>query len=114
MDDLRSMTVNGFWKAVLGKLYGSLKMSDPVQPVDLIFVMAGRMERKRYGLQLFRTGVSPRLILSVGRFEVRKMVNLDLVGLDGLVELRDHTPPRERHFFVSVDGSGVGIQKAEL
>src|SRR5437773_9541177 len=104
MDDLRSMTVNGFWKAVLGKLYGSLKMSDPVQPVDLIFVMAGRMERKQYGLELFRSGVAPRLVLSIGRFEVSKMVNINLEGLVELKTLRDNTLSDERHFFTAVDG----------
>ena len=36
------------------------------------------MERKVYGLELFRAGVSPKLVLSIGRFEVSIMRNLNL------------------------------------
>src|SRR6266850_957012 len=85
-------------------LYESLSRDDPVRPVDLIFVMAGRMERKQYGLELFRGGVSPKLVLSIGRFEVSKMRNFDLEGIDELVALREQTPPDERHFFMKVKG----------
>ena len=69
---------------------------DAVQPADLIFVMAGRMERKQYGLELYRSGVSPKLVLSVGRFEVSKMTKLALECVDELIALRDQTPPDER------------------
>src|ERR1035438_7158796 len=55
------------------RFYESLTRNDSVQPVDLIFVMAGRMERKHYGLELYRAGVAPQLVLSVGRFEVSKV-----------------------------------------
>ncbi len=79
---------------------------------DLIFVMAGRMERKPYGLELYRAGVAPRLVLSVGRFEVSKMGALDLEGLDVLITLRDITPPGERHFFVTVDAVGTHVANA--
>ena len=87
---------------------------DAVQPADLIFVMAGRMERKQYGLELYRSGVSPKLVLSVGRFEVSKMTKLALECVDELIALRDQTPPDERHFFVKLDTSGFRIEKVGL
>lgn len=38
------------------RTYESLTLNDSPQPVDLIFVMAGR-ERKRCGLERYRTGI---------------------------------------------------------
>src|ERR1022692_4624004 len=96
------------------RFYESLTRNDSVQPVDLIFVMAGRMERKHYGLELYRAGVAPRLVLSIGRFEVSKMLQLGLEFVDQLKSLRDETPPGERHFFVTLDVSGVRLEKAKL
>src|ERR1035441_3224688 len=65
-----------WWHSCLHRLYRCLTWNDSVEAVDLIFVMAGRMERKQYGLELYRAGIAPRLILSVGRFEVSKMSRL--------------------------------------
>jgi uncharacterized SAM-binding protein YcdF (DUF218 family) len=96
------------------RLYDSLTIRDPVQPADLIFVLAGRMERKQYGLELYRAGVAPRLILSVGRFEVSKMRNLEVDGFDDLRMLRDRIAPDERHFFITIDSSGTRIEKIRL
>jgi len=83
-----------------------------VAPAELIFVMAGRMERKPYGLELYRAGVAPRLVLSVGRFEVSKMGQLDLDCLGALVNLRDNTRPDERHFLVTLDALGIHVENA--
>jgi len=94
--------------------YQSLTLNDSLDPVDLIFVMAGRMERKRYGLELFRRGVAPRVTLSVGRFEVSRISTFDLESQGELIALRDRTRPAERHFFIDLDKSGVRIQKAVL
>ncbi len=94
--------------------YDSLTLNDSPDPVDLIFVMAGRMERKRYGLELYRRGVAPRVTLSVGRFEVSKMSAIDPEVLSELIALRDQTRPEDRHFFIDVDQSGVRIEKAVL
>jgi uncharacterized SAM-binding protein YcdF (DUF218 family) len=102
------------WQAWLLRIYDSLTRTDSVQPADLLFVMAGRMERKPYGLELYRAGVAPRLVLSVGRFEVSKMGKLDLGGLEELIALRDKTRPGERHFFVSVDAAGIRIDKVRV
>jgi hypothetical protein len=80
----------------------------------MIFVMAGRMERKRYARELYRAGIAPRLLLSVGRFEVSRISSLDMSELDELRVLRDRTEPSERHFFIDIDRSGVHIDKAAL
>lgn len=85
-----------------------------MQAVDLIFVMAGRMERKHYGLELYRANVAPRLVLSVGRFEVAKTHPLDLGIFEKLKALRDRIQPDQRHFFVSVDASGVRVENVNL
>ena len=76
--------------------------------------MAGRMDRKQYGIELFRRGLAPRLVLSVGRFEVSKMPVLGLDCAEDLKALRDRIPAEERHFFVILDGLGVHIEKASL
>lgn len=74
----------------------------------MIFVLAGRPERKVYGLQLFHEGIAPRLILSVGRFEVRKMDNLGFQRLN-LRELTSRLPPGKRHFFIDIVGDSQRV-----
>src|SRR5215831_4682837 len=54
-----------------------LTVNDPPANADLILVLAGRPERKSYGLRLFQEGFAGRLILSVGRFEVRQVATLE-------------------------------------
>jgi len=95
-------------------LYRTLSRNDAPEPADLIFVLAGRMERKRYALDLYRAGFAPRLLLSVGRFEVRKMSGIGFVASEELTRLRDRTPPPERHFFCEIDASRVRIEKVRL
>ena len=98
----------------LYKLYEILTLDHAPEPADLIFVLAGRMERKQYGIELYRAGVAPRLVLSVGRFEVTRMRVLDFGSMDELIALRDRTEPHERHFFCDVSLSGVRIQRPKL
>jgi hypothetical protein len=89
----------------LNPLCDYLALDDLPSQSDLIFVLAGRPERKAYGLQLFQQGIAPRLVLSVGRFEVRKM---DAFGFQDLNmrEMVKHMAPKDRHFFVEIsDGS---------
>ena len=103
-----------FWQAPLYWLYETLTRNDSITPADLIIVFAGRMERKRFGLELFRRGVAPRLLLSVGRFEVSRMRS---VGFDSAAELiaeRDRTAPEDRHFFVELNAAGTRIETARL
>jgi hypothetical protein len=98
----------------LEKLYAGLTRADPVQPVDLIFVMAGRMNRKQYGFELYRQGVAPKLVLSVGRFEVSKMLQTEFAFVNELVALRSVTPTNQRHFFVSLDQSRTRVELAPV
>lgn len=77
-----------------------LSLGDPVRPADLIFVLAGRQSRKEYALELFRREIAPRILLSVGRFEIRRFAKLPLpVPLD-LLAIASGVPPPERHYFV--------------
>jgi uncharacterized SAM-binding protein YcdF (DUF218 family) len=103
------------------RIRGALTVHDSVQPADLIVVLAGRMERKEYGLQLYRAGIAPLLALSVGRFEVSKMHRLIRDGYeevrDGyqkLVALRDTSPANERHFLFLMGASGTQVEKIRL
>jgi hypothetical protein len=98
----------------LETLYAGLTRVDSVQPVDLIFVMAGRMNRKQYGFELYRQGVAPKLVLSVGRFEVSKMLQTEFAFADELAALRSVTPPNQRHFFVSLDQFGTRVELASV
>jgi hypothetical protein len=82
----------------------NLIREDRPVPVDLIFVLAGRPERKRYGLELFRQGLAPRLIWSAGRFEVRQIAQFGPETEPELLTLARETPPRLRHFFVDLTG----------
>jgi len=59
-------------RPLLSGLHAWLSSTDHARPADLIFVLAGEMSRKHYAVQLFREGLAPRLLLSVGRFEIRR------------------------------------------
>jgi hypothetical protein len=69
-------------------------------PSDVIFVFAGKQERKAAGLDLWKRGYAPEIILSVGRFEWRRFSQLDLQSDGGLLGLVEKTRPQDRHFFV--------------
>jgi len=86
----------------LARLFDFLSPASPPVPSDAIFVLAGRPERKRYGLDLWRRGLAPVLILSVGRFEWRRFPELGLPDDGGLLRLVGETYYRRRHFFVTV------------
>ena len=98
---------------MLESLSDFLVCEDPVAPCDLIFVLAGIMERKFHGLELFHQGLAPRLILSVGRSEVRQTAAILGDGQE-LVRLRDKTPPEKRHFWVDLEGAKETISPARL
>ena len=82
------------------RLHDYLDISSKPEPCDAIFVLAGRQERKVHGLNLWRVGYAPELILSVARFEWRRFYELGLPRDGGLQKLVDAIPPIERHFFV--------------
>ncbi|MGH9743124.1 MAG: hypothetical protein ACRD51_12340 [Candidatus Acidiferrum sp.] len=58
------------------------------------------MHRKEYALELYRQGLAPRVLLSVGRFEIRRFSKMSLpVPLD-LLEIAQQVSPPQRHYFV--------------
>jgi hypothetical protein len=81
-------------------LHAWLSSADRTRPVDLIFVLAGQMSRKRYALQLFGEGLAPRLLFSVARFEIRRFSKMALPTELDLLKLAQDVPPIRRHFFV--------------
>ena len=84
-------------RPLLPGLHAWLSSVDHARPADLIFILAGQMSRKDFALQLFREGLAPRLLFSVGRFEIRRFSKLALpIGLD-LLKLAQHLPPPQRH-----------------
>lgn len=109
--DMFDMTTVG---GLLDRLYTRLTRQDPPHASDLIFVLAGRMDRKRYGIELYREGYAPRLLLSVGRFEVSKMGTVDFPGTEELIARRDRIPAGERHFFCEMNAGGLGIATPRL
>jgi len=69
-----------------------------------IFVFAGSHARKEFGAAAWRRGEAPVLVVSVGRFEWRRYAGLGLPGDDALRAAVQQVPPRERHFFVILEG----------
>jgi len=87
---------------LLKKAYDWLAASDPLQRSDMILVLAGRECRKRFGLKLLQDGWAPTLLLSVGRFEIRRFSKLGLSTSFDLVAMAAATEPRYRHYFVKI------------
>jgi uncharacterized SAM-binding protein YcdF (DUF218 family) len=73
-------------------------------PADLLFVFAGMPSRKAAGLKAWRDGAARTLVLSVGRFEWRRVPALGLPDDGGLLALVESTPPPARHFFIILEG----------
>jgi DUF218 domain-containing protein len=103
-----------FWTVARNALFDSLCAGGPPRKAEVLFVLAGRPERKRYGLELWRRGYAPTLVLSVGRFEWRRFGELGLPEDGGLVDLVQQTPPEERLFFVVVDRADAGTRVRAL
>ncbi len=98
---------------ILKSLANFLTIRDAPASCDAIFVLAGRLERKPYGWQLFQSGVAKRLIFSVGRYEARQTAQRP-VALPELLRLRDSTPPAQRHFWVDFEGAQRSVCPANL
>jgi len=100
-------------RPLLPWLHGRLSSADSARPADLIFVLAGRMSRKHYALQLFRKGLAPRLLFSVARFEIRRFSKMALpIQLD-LLKLAQDVPPPQRHFFVLFQGGEYHVEHVQ-
>lgn len=100
----------------MGWLERMLAIGETPRKCDAIFVLAGERQRKVYGLELYAAGLAPRILLSVGRFEIRRLRELPLpypsgvTPIDLLAEAQPIAPP-ERHFFVAFDGAGVSSER---
>ncbi len=79
--------------------------------LDLLFVLAGLESRKSFGLELFRLGHATRVLLSVGRFEIRKFRLLNPPVPVDLLERTAPIPPPLRHFFVSFEYGHVSVER---
>lgn len=91
----------GWLEAVLDKVYAWLAVGQQACPADLIFVLAGLPERKRYGWQLFQCGLAPVLLLSVGRSEARFLrVRAGLPKDGDIVRLLPIRPDKGNHIFL--------------
>jgi uncharacterized SAM-binding protein YcdF (DUF218 family) len=84
-------------------IYDFLDVGKSPRPADCIFVLAGKQERKIYGIKMWRFGYASQLILSIGRFEWRKFNELKLESDGGLETLVKQTPPKKRHFLIQLD-----------
>jgi hypothetical protein len=87
-----------------------LAPSDSVQPADLTFVLAGRDCRKSFGLKMLQQAIAPTLLLSVGRFEIRRFAELDFPVPVDLMAAVAQIEPRQRHLFILLEGSNAEVQ----
>jgi uncharacterized SAM-binding protein YcdF (DUF218 family) len=67
---------------------------------DLLFVLAGAKSRKLFAIDEYDRQLASRLLLSTGRFELRKFEQLPICPKPDLVKLAASIPPPERHCFV--------------
>ena len=94
----------------LARLRAWLSPADAPRSADLIFVFAGRVYRKEYALELFRQGLAPRMVFSVGRFEIRLFSKMNLPTSLDLLKLAQQVAPHQRHYFVFFQGQEVRVE----
>jgi hypothetical protein len=76
---------------------------------DLIFVLAGKENRKEYAVKLFSEGWAPKLLLSVARFDVRRFSQLAMPKQLDLPKMAAKLSPKNRHFFVLIEGEQTSV-----
>jgi hypothetical protein len=102
-------------QAIPDGVYARLAIGQPICPADLIFVLAGLPERKRYGWELFQQGLAPVLLLSVGRSEARFLKARAGVPEDGgVVRLLPIRPEQGNHIFLWVEQGRVRPEVVRL
>jgi hypothetical protein len=77
-------------------------------------VFAGRDCRKRAGLELFGNGIASRLMLSVGRYEIRRFERLQLPTPVALLQTASEVLPTLRHYFVCFEGKEATVERIAL
>src|SRR2546430_16183260 len=93
---------------ILNRMYARLAMSETPYPADLIFVLAGLPERKRYGWSLFERGFAPKMLVSVGRNEARFLkTRAGLPEDGGIIGLLPLRPQDGNHIFLSAERHNV-------
>ena len=100
-------------RPLLPGLHAWLSPTDHPNPADLLFALAGHMSRKHYALQLFREGLAPRLLFSVGRFEIRRFSKMSLPSPLDLLKLAEDLPPQQRHYFVLFQGNECRVEHVQ-
>ena len=98
---------SSFGRRAFRGLHDRLDRSTPPERCDALFAFAGRPERARVAVELWRAGTAPVLVLSVGRFEWRRFPELGLPSDGRLHDLVLRTPPSRRHFLVAIDAAGA-------
>lgn len=79
-------------------------------PAYVLFVLAGRMDRKFFALDLFRQNLAPKLLFSVARFEIRRFSKMPLPVPVDLLQIAAPTPAPLRHFFVRFEYGSVQVE----
>jgi uncharacterized SAM-binding protein YcdF (DUF218 family) len=95
---------------LLPRLRAWLSPMDAPRGADLVFVLAGMVNRKEFALDLFRQGLAPRILFSVSRFEIRRFSQMALPAPLDLLKLSQEVPPPQRHYFVLFEGLNVRVQ----
>ncbi len=90
-------------KRLFARIYDWLAPCDAVAPGDLIFTLAGRHTRQVFALELYSQGIAPILLLSVGRYEIRRFAQLVLPTALDLTAVAAPVPARQRHYFVALE-----------
>jgi uncharacterized SAM-binding protein YcdF (DUF218 family) len=102
-------------KSLLERVYDRLALGQPATQAELIFVLAGLPERKRYAWELYRRGLAPTLLLSVGRSEARFLKRRAGLPEDGdIVKLLPIRPERGNHLFLWFEPDGVRAEVVRL
>jgi uncharacterized SAM-binding protein YcdF (DUF218 family) len=91
-----------------------LARADPIVPADVIFVLAGQKSRKLFAIQLLEQGIAPRVLFSVGRFEIRHFPELGLPPTIDLLQMAQSIPPPQRHFFVLFESQQFTVERIRV
>jgi len=113
-EDVRSQEQRlGFRERLLSRLRGWLACAGPLQRADRIFVLAGRRDRKAYGVALLQQGWASGIVLSTlsgDSLDLSRFAELHLPAWPRLLELQSRIPPQGRFFFLDYDGTSWGAE----